>query len=63
MINLTYKQADLLLNMVNACITRAVQSGIPIGKEYYTDIDEIKKKLYDERYSLYNKQGTIFEGK
>ena len=46
---LTIKQCNLLLDMFNASITRAVQSGLPIGKEYYADIDAIKDKLYAER--------------
>lgn len=45
---LTRKQYILLLDMVNASIERAAFSGIPIGKEYYNDIDEIKEKLYQE---------------
>ena len=45
---LTRKQYILLLDMVKASIERAASSGIPIGKEYYNDIDEIKEKLYQE---------------
>lgn len=45
---LTKKQYALLLDMVNASIERAASSGIPIGREYYDDIDEIKDKLYQE---------------
>ena len=45
---LTNKQCILLINMVNASVERAMSSGIPIGKEYYRDIDEIKEKLYQE---------------
>lgn len=45
---LTVKQCDLLLDMFNASINCALQSGIPIGKEYYADIDAIKDKLYAE---------------
>ena len=45
---LTRKQCELLLNVFNAGIINAVKSGIPIGKEYYEDIDEIKEKLYQE---------------
>ena len=45
---LTKKQCILLFNMVNQSIERAMSSGIPIGKEYYNDIDEIKEKLYQE---------------
>lgn len=45
---LTKEQYVLLMNMVNASINNAVSSGIPIGQEYYKDIDEIKEKLYKE---------------
>lgn len=45
---LTLNQATLLLDMFNASIMRAADSGIPIGKEYYEDIDKIKEKLYEE---------------
>lgn len=45
---LTKDQCDLLINMVNASIQRARDSGIPIGVEYYEDIDIIKEKLYEE---------------
>ena len=45
---LTVKQCDLLLNMFNASINMAKQSVIPIGKEFYNDIDIIKRKLYQE---------------
>lgn len=45
---LTRDQCILLINMVNASIEMASKSGIPIGKEYVEDIDEIKKKLYEE---------------
>ena len=45
---LTAKQLELLINMVNASINMASNSGIPIGKEYYDDIDKIKKALYEE---------------
>lgn len=45
---LTKEQCKLLLSMVNASITNALNSGIPIGKEYYEDIDEIKDKLNTE---------------
>ena len=34
--------------MVNASIEMSSKSGIPIGKEYIEDIDEIKKKLYEK---------------
>lgn len=45
---LTKNQCELLINTFNASIERAVKSGIPIGKEYYNVIDEIKEKLYCE---------------
>ena len=45
---LTIKQCELLINIFNAGIVRATESGIPIGKEYYYDIEEIKDKLYQE---------------
>ena len=47
---LTIKQCELLISVFNAGIVRATESGIPIGKEYYKDIDEIKEKLYKELY-------------
>ena len=45
---LTKEQCSLLLSMVNASITNAVNSGIPIGKEYYDDIEAIKDQLHTE---------------
>lgn len=45
---LTVKQCELLLGMVKASIDRAFQSGIPVSKESYEDIDEIKDKIYTE---------------
>ena len=45
---LTSNQCSLLISMFNASITNAVNSGIPIGKEYYKDIDIIREKLYTE---------------
>ena len=45
---LTKNECNLLINIVNAGITRAVESGIPIGEEYWKDIDNIKNKLYKE---------------
>lgn len=53
---LTIKQCNLLLDMFNASITRALQSGIPIGKEYYADIDAIKDKLYAERQAAVKRE-------
>ena len=40
---LTMKQCDLLMGMVNASIRMAMNSGIPIGKEHYEDIEAIKE--------------------
>ena len=45
---LTVSQCKLLIDMFNASLTQAVRSGIPVGKEYYDDIDEIREKLYSE---------------
>ena len=45
---LTKKQCILLFDMFKASIERAMSSGIPIGKEYYDDIDEIRNKLIQE---------------
>ena len=45
---LTRKQCELLLNVFNAGIVNAVNSGFPIAEEYYKDINEIKEKLYRE---------------
>ena len=47
---LTPAQYRLLLEAFNASIKRAAESGIPIGKEYYNDIEEIKKQLYQKVY-------------
>lgn len=43
--NLTSKQYALLYDMFNASIRHAMDSGIPIGKEYYEDIDIIRDNL------------------
>lgn len=53
---LTVKQCELLISMFNAGVRRAVESGIPIGQEYYSDIDEIKNKLYAERQEAISKE-------
>jgi hypothetical protein len=45
---LTVEQYELLYSMVNASIKHAMDSGIPIGKEYYEDIDIIKDELRNE---------------
>ena len=47
---LTRSQCILLINMFNASLVAAKNSGVPIGQEYYKDIDEIKEKLYQELY-------------
>ena len=43
--NLTVEQCTLLYDMFNASIRHAMDSGIPIGKEYYKDIDIIRDNL------------------
>lgn len=43
--NLNSKQYALLYDMFNASIRHAMDSGIPIGKEYYEDIDAIRDNL------------------
>ena len=48
---LTIKECELLINVFNAGIKRAIESGFPIGKEYCKDIDNIKEKLYKELYN------------
>ena len=53
---LTVKQCELLISMFNASISRAVESGIPIGQEYYSDLDEIKSKLYTERQEAISRE-------
>ena len=45
---LTKSECNLLIDIVNAGIMRAVESGIPIGEEYQKDIESIKNKLYQE---------------
>ena len=45
---LTKKQYTLLYNMFHASIEAAAKSGIPIGQEYYNDIDEIQTKLMEK---------------
>lgn len=55
---LTKEQCKLLLGMVNASIANAMSSGIPIGKEYYADIDIIKDKLNTEMHeAIYKEMG------
>lgn len=46
---LNVKECNLLINIFNAGITNAVNSGIPIGKEYYNTIDSLREKLEIER--------------
>lgn len=43
--DLTVEQYTLLYDMFNASIRHAMDSGIPIGKEYYEDIDIIRNNL------------------
>ena len=43
--NLTSEQYTLLYDMFNASVRHAMDSGIPIGKEYYEDIDIIRDNL------------------
>ena len=43
---LTTQQYKLLLDMVNASINMAANSGIPIAQEYWKDIDEIKQSIF-----------------
>ena len=45
---LNRQQIELLIEMVNGSIKMALLSGIPIGEEYYNDIDKIKQVLYEE---------------
>lgn len=54
---LTVNQCKLLINILNANINQAINSGIPIGKEYYNDIDNIKEKLYRELIDAANRKG------
>ena len=55
---LTKSQCELLINIFNAGIENAMKSGIPIGKEYYNDIDNIKEKLYKElQYAPITEEG------
>ena len=53
---LTVKQCELLISMFNASVSRAAESGIPIGQEHYSDIDEIKSKLYAERQAAISRE-------
>ena len=57
---LTKKQCELLINTFNASINQCVNSGIPVGKEYYKDIDEIKEKLYQELNDAVKREGSKF---
>jgi hypothetical protein len=44
--DLTVEQYTLLYDAFNASIRHAMDSGIPIGKEYYEDIDIIRDSLF-----------------
>ena len=46
--NLTKKQCELLLNMVNGSLTMLYHSGIPIAANTSTDIDIIKAEITKE---------------
>lgn len=55
---LTVKQCELILGMYKASVTMAMNSGIPIGKEYYEDIDEIRDKINEEmRMAIVRERG------
>ena len=56
---LTNKQAVLLLNIFTASISNAMNSGIPIGNEYYDDIEDIREKLYTEIREAAIREGKI----
>ena len=45
---LTLKQSDLLMRMINGSVNMAASSGIPIDNEYSKEIEEIKKKIKEE---------------
>ena len=55
---LTIKQCELLINIFNASINQCINSGIPIGKEYYYDIDNIKEQLYQELTDAIKREGN-----
>lgn len=46
--DLTIKECELLYKMFNASISNALNSGIPIGKEYYNIIDSLREKIQQE---------------
>ena len=56
---LTNKQAVLLLNIFTASISKAMNSGIPIGNEYYYYIEYIREKLYTEIREAAIREGKI----
>lgn len=57
---LSRKECELLISVFDAGIENAMRSGIPIGKEHYNSIDNIKEKLYKElcRISLEEEGGS-----
>lgn len=55
---LNVKECNLLISIFNAGITNAVNSGIPIGKEYYNTIDSLREKLEVESQNA-AKRGQI----
>lgn len=57
---LTREQCNLLMQMVNASISMAVRSGIPIGKEYYENIEIIKEEINKESMEAYRREVEHF---
>lgn len=57
---LSREECELLISVFDASIENAMRSGIPIGKEHYSNIDNIKEKLYKElcRISLKEEGGS-----
>lgn len=55
---LTVSQCKLLIDMFNASLAQAVKSGIPVGKEYYDDIDAIRYQLYCEMADATKREET-----
>ena len=56
---LTYKQCALLINVFNAGLERAANSGFPIDPDYYSDIDAIKAKLYREHQEACKRETLV----
>ena len=53
---LTKSQCELMINILNASIEHSMKSGIPIGQEYYYDLEKIKEELYKELAELSTKK-------